>query len=173
MTTAGRATSAAFTLVEILIVVLVMAIAAAIIIPNIGTAADSQVISAARVLQADVEVARSLAVTTQRPHSLVFSPDRCSYKVVANYGGGAYASAVAVAHPVNPRTLFEVTLADLNGMTAVTVFAVDFGGQPYVTFQSLGDPVAPGNITLRAGECEIVVSVEGLTGIVTVTRTRN
>jgi Tfp pilus assembly protein FimT len=173
MKTAGRATSAAFTIVEILIVVLVMAIAAAIIIPSIGTAADSQVISAARVLQSDVEVARSLAVTTQQPHSIVFSPDRRSYKVVANYGGGAYAAATAVAHPVNPTQLFEVSLADLNGMTAVTVFAVDFGGQQYATFQSLGDPVSPGNITLRAGECEIVISVEGLTGIVTVTRTRN
>jgi hypothetical protein len=58
-------------------------------------------------------------------------------------------------------------------MEAVTVFAVNFGGQTYVTFQSLGDPVAPGSITLRAGDSEIVVSVEGLTGIVTVTRTRN
>ncbi len=173
MTTRDRATGAAFTLIEILIVVLVLAIVAAIIVPNIGTAADSQVVSAARVVQSDLEVARSLALTTQHSHSLVFSPDRRSYKVVADYGGGAYASAVAVTHPVDPSKTFEVTLASLNGMEAVTVFAVNFGGQTYVTFQSLGDAVAPGSITLRAGDCEIVVSVEGLTGIVTVTRTRN
>jgi prepilin-type N-terminal cleavage/methylation domain-containing protein len=173
MTPARRADRPAFTFIEILLVVFVLAIAAAIIIPNIGSAADSQVVSAARIVQADLEVARSLAVTTQHPHSMVFSPDRRSYKVVADYDGGAYAAATAVAHPVNQGKQFEVALAALSGMDAVTVFAVNFGGQTYVTFQSLGGPAAAGSITLRAGDSEMVVSVEGLTGIVTVTRTRN
>ena len=39
----------AFTLVELLIVIMVLIIAAAIVIPNIGSAADAQAMSAANV----------------------------------------------------------------------------------------------------------------------------
>ena len=167
----GTPIRAAFTLVEILIVVLLLAIAAAIVIPNIGSAAGSQATSAAVVLQADLEVARSMAMTTQQPHSVVFSPDRQSYKVVANYTGVAYASAVAVNHPVQKGKPYEIRLNGLNGAADVSVTSVVFGGQTYVTFQSLGAPVAGGSVVLGAGNCVATVSVEGLTGIVSVTRT--
>jgi len=161
----------ALTLIEILIVILILAIAAMIVVPGIGSAADVQATSAARVLQADLEVVRSLALTKQQSYSLVFSPDKQSYKVVANYTGVAYASAVAIGHPVNAGKLFEVTLARLNGMSSVTVTTVSFGGQTYVTFLPQGDPVAAGSVTIQSGSVVMVVAVEGLTGVVTATRT--
>jgi Tfp pilus assembly protein FimT len=170
MRTIAPPLAAAFTLVEILIVVLVLMIAAAIVIPNIGSADDSQAIAAAAILQSDLEVARSMAMTTQVPHSVVFSPDRQSYKVVANYTGVAYASAVAINHPVLKGKLYEVRLNGLNGMGRVSVTSIAFGGQPYVTFQSLGDPTAAGSVVLHAGNIIMTVSVEAMTGIVSVTR---
>ena len=160
-----------FTLVELLIVIVVLMIAAAIVIPSIGSAADAQVISAARVLGLDLEVTRSLALTTQRPHSLVFSPDRQSYKVVENYGGGAYALATAIPHPVVAGKQLEVVLAALSGMGSVTVVSASFGGAAYVTFNPQGEPSSSGTMTLRAGQVEMQVSVAILTGTVTVTRT--
>ena len=63
-------------MVELLIVIAVLVIAAAIVIPSIGSAADTQAVSAARVLGSDLEVTRSLALTTQQPHSLVFKEGR-------------------------------------------------------------------------------------------------
>ena len=172
MKTTRGPTRSALTLIEILIVVMILAIGAMIVIPSIGSTADTQAVGAARVLQADLEVARSLALTTQQSYSLVFSPDKQSYKVVANYTGVAYATAVAVGHPVNAGKLFEVTLSRLNGMPLVTVTNVSFGGPTYVTFLSQGDPVAAGSVTIQAGAVEMVVAVEGLTGIVTATRTQ-
>ena len=163
--------SCGFTIVELLIVLMVLAIAAAVVIPSIGTAADSQAISAARVVASDLEVARSLAVTTQQPYSLVFSPDLKAYKVVANYGGGAYAAAVPVPHPVVQGKLFEVVLAEQRGMGAVTVSSATFGSAPYVTFNSQGEPSSPGIATIRSGNVAMQVSVAILTGTVTVTRT--
>jgi prepilin-type N-terminal cleavage/methylation domain-containing protein len=163
---------AAFTLVEILIVVLVIAIGAAIVIPNIGTSANTAVVSAARVVQSDLEVARSLALTTQNPHSVVFSSDLQSYKVVMNYSGGPYASTLAVNHPVNQGQVYQVTLPALNGMSKVQVTNVTFGAGTYVTFQSTGDPVTSGSITLKGGTVQMVITVEGLTGLVTVARTQ-
>ena len=163
----------AYTIVEILIVLLVLAIAAAIVIPNIGSANDSQAIAAGAILQSDLEVTRSMAMATQVPYSLVFSPDRQSYKVVANYGGGAYAAATAINHPVNKGKPYEVRLSGLNGMSQVSVTSAAFGGLPglpYVTFLSLGQPTAGGSIVLGVGQVTVTVSVEAMTGIVSVTR---
>ena len=165
---------AAFTLVELLIVIMILAIAAAIVVPNLGTAADSQVVSAARVLESDLGLAHSLAMTTQQTHSVVFSPDLQSYKVVENYSGGAYATAVAVEHPVRAGARMETTLKKLSGMGAVVVADVSFGGATYVTFvtfNSLGEASSAGSITLQAGGTQMVISVESLTGAVTVQRT--
>jgi type II secretion system protein H len=162
-----------FTLVELLMVVAVLIIAAAIVIPNIGSAADAQAVSAARMLAADLEVARNLALKTQRPHTVLFRSDRQAYKVVADYGGEAYASATAVDHPVISGRTFEIVPADRNGTGAVEVLSVSFGGNTYVTFNELGEPSAPGTITLQAGETQMQITVAGLTGSVTTTRVAN
>lgn len=159
-----RGISAAFTLIEVIVVVLILAIVAAIVVPQMTSASDSQVTGAARVLASDLETTRSLAVTTQQPHSLVFNADRTSYKVVQNYAGGAYASVPAIAHPIRSGQVYEVNLARQNGMDRVTVTAATFGGASYVTFNSHGEPSNAGTITLRAGTFEMIVSVEGLTG---------
>ena len=167
----GVLRSAGFSLMEIMVVVILLAIAAAVVIPRIGSATDSQAISGARILKADLEVARSLAVTTQQPHSLVFSPDGQSYKIVANYTGGQYMAAVAVAHPVIAQRQYVVNLASQNGMGQVTVVSASFGGATYVTFNSQGDPSSGGVVTIRAGGTQMQVVMEALTGTVTVTRT--
>jgi len=159
-----------FTLVELLIVVAVLVIAAVIVIPSIGSAADTQAVSAARVLGSDLEMARSLALTTQRLHSVVFSPDLQSYKVVADYGGEAYATVAAVAHPVTAGRQFDVTLARKNGMNAVRMAGVAFGGNTYVTFDSQGEPSSGGTVTVESGQVQMQVSVAALTGGVTITR---
>jgi len=160
----------AYTLAEMIVVVLVVAIAAAIVVGSIGTTKDAQAISAARVLASDVELARNLAVTTQAPHTMLFSSDRQSYKVVANYTGGGYALATAVEHPVRANERFEVRLASLNGMGSVVVETVSFGGQAYVTFDAEGEPSNGGSVTLQSGESGMVISVEALTGAVSVAR---
>lgn len=158
-----------FTLVEIIIVVLVLMIAAAVVIPSIGTAADSQVISAARVLACDMEAARSLALTTQQTHTILFSSDRQSYKVVADYAGGAYGVTAAIDHPVRATDPFEVTLAQMNGMSRVVVTDVDFADEAFVTFDSQGQASNSGTVALAAGSFRMQVSVEALTGVVSVT----
>jgi type II secretion system protein H len=172
--TAGRPeriARAGFTLVELMIVLVVLAIIAAVVLPNIGSSADTQVTSAARVVAGDLELARSMALTTQRPHALVFRLDRAAYKVVANYLGEPYNSVDAVTHPVKSGEDFEVVLADLGGMGTVVVTDVDLGGDSYVTFSAEGEPSSGGSVTIAAGASEAVVSVEALTGAVSVART--
>jgi prepilin-type N-terminal cleavage/methylation domain-containing protein len=175
--TNGRTTSraAGFSLIEILMVIVVLVIVTAIVVPNLGTAADSQVASAVRVLQSDLDLARSMAVTTQKPYALVFSSDLTSYKVVANYWGDGsdYASLTAMDDPVAANKKRQVTLASLNHMGLVHVATVSFGGHNYVRYLSQGDPESGGSVTVRAGSIVWTVTVQNLTGLVTVARTTN
>ena len=164
------ARSQGFTIVELLIVIAVLVIAAAIVIPSIGSAADTQAISAARILGSDLELTRSLALTTQQPHSLILSQDLQSYRVVANYGGGSYASALAIPHPVVAGKPFEVTLSRQNGMSSVGIASASFGGNTYVTFNSQGEPSSGGTVMVESGQVQLQVSVGVLTGAVAVTR---
>jgi len=169
----GAGGASGFTLIELIVVIVILMIAAAIVIPNIGTAGDRQATSAARTLASDIEMARSLALKTQRPHTVLFSPTRQSYKIVADYSGGTYAAVQAISHPVVVGKRFEVTLAEHNGMGNVQVTGVSFGGDAYVTFDALGDPSSAGTITLQAADIQMEVSVAGLTGSVSTQRTAN
>ena len=160
---------AGFTLAEILILVLILAIMAAVVIPNIGSAADSELSSATQVLMSDLENTRSLALTTQAPYSLLFNPGLTSYKVATNYAGGAYATTAAVPSPTQSKANYEVFPAALNGAQDVTVFAVSFGTTPvqtYVTFNSDGTATPAGYVTLQAGGSYMKVTVDDLTGAI-------
>jgi len=161
------------TLIELMVVIVILMIAAAVVIPNIGTAGDTQTTGAARVLASDLETARSLALKTQRPHTVLFSPTRQSYKVVADYAGTTYASTQAIAHPVVVGKAFEVTLAEHNGMGNVQVTGVSFGGDAYVTFDALGEPSSAGTVNLQAGGVQMEVTVAGLTGSIATERVSN
>src|SRR4051812_1277839 len=60
-----RGGKAAFTLVEILMVVIILGIASAVIVPNLGTRNDMNVAAAARVVMADLMYAQNRAIVTQ------------------------------------------------------------------------------------------------------------
>jgi len=62
----------AFTLVEILMVVVILAITSAIIIPQISSRDDLKVASAARVVMADLIWAQNRAISTQQKQYVFF-----------------------------------------------------------------------------------------------------
>jgi len=162
-----------FTLVEMLMVLVILVIAAAIVIPSIGTAGDSQAASAVRVLQSDLDLARSLALTTQQPYAVVFSDDLRSYKVVANYAGagGDYATVTAIDDPVSSKKRRDVTLSAMNKMGSAAVSNLSLGGKTYVKFLSQGDPEAGGTITVTAGRTAWTITIQPLTGMLSVAQT--
>jgi len=158
-----------FSLYELLMVVLIIAIIAAIALPNIGTADDLQVSSAARVLAHDLEAAQNLAITTQTTHTLLFNADLQEYKVVANYDGAStYDSVEAIDHPLRPGVLYQVTLNKLNHMSRVCIAGVSFGGSTHITFDGVGGTALGGTVVLTAGDVTTTVNVEPLTGVVTI-----
>ena len=71
-----RVRSGGFTLAEILLVVLIIAIAAMIAVPMMGSMDSVQIRSAANMIAADLEYAKSMAISRQKNYSVVFNPAR-------------------------------------------------------------------------------------------------
>ena len=63
-----------FTIIEIIVVIIVISIAAMLAVPMFSSAADMQTRSVANMITADIEYAKSLAVSTQNDYSVVFDP---------------------------------------------------------------------------------------------------
>lgn len=67
------------TLIEILITVAILGILAATVIPQFGATAPDQVRGAAQIVAADMEYARSLAISTNSTYLLTFHKTRNAY----------------------------------------------------------------------------------------------
>jgi len=160
----------AFTLVEIIVVVAIIAIAALLAVPMLSSAADVQLRAAANMIAADVEYAKSLAITRQRPHSVVFNTTTHAYEVQDE-------SQNAVPHPLNPGVL-AVAFPNDSRLSKVTITAATLTDNT-VTFDYLGSPYDGADtsfplvsgtdvITLAAGSMTTTISIEPVTGYVTI-----
>ena len=105
----------AFTLVEILMVVLILAIASAVIVPQIGTRDDLKAAAGARVVMADLIWAQNRAISTQQEQYVVFSGN--SYTLWYKNSSGTLTQSI---NPVteSPYTeTFNVAGGPLAGVT--------------------------------------------------------
>ena len=64
-----RSVSRGFTLVEIIIVVVILAIAAMMVVPMMSSAGGVQLRSASNMIAADLEYAKSMAISRQKVYS--------------------------------------------------------------------------------------------------------
>src|SRR5687768_7200473 len=100
-----------FTLVEILMVVVILGIASAVIVPQIGTRSDLKARAAARMVVADLIYAQNMAIATQKWHYVQFDTTNNRYTVYDDMpldpdGTGPQATVVPsphlpINHPVN------------------------------------------------------------------------
>lgn len=149
-----------FTVLELLIVVVILAIAAVTAIPMMSSAGSIQIRSAANKLAADLEYAKSLAISRGQNYSVVFDTTAESYRIEDTFG-------VAVDHPVKKGFKYIVNLAN-EGLDRVDLYSADFNGNPNVIFDCLGSPDNGGTVTLQAGGMTMTVSVEPVTGYISI-----
>jgi len=168
-----------FTLVEIIVVVVILAITALVAIPVFGTAADMQVRSAADKIAADIDYAKGLAITRQKHYTVKFFPGEEKYQVQDADGN---VDGNVIEHPLRPGENFVEDFK--NGLRNQRLGRVDIVettlNDNAVTFDYLGTPYSgtgtstrlndTGTITLKADAFQLDVTIEPLTGYISITK---
>jgi prepilin-type N-terminal cleavage/methylation domain-containing protein len=164
-------TRRAFTLVEILMVVVILGILAAIIVPQIGARDDLRLASAARVIIADLSYAQSMAITSQRKHFVAFDANQFAIQSRTS----DLVDPTDIVHPVNPGNyVVSFTSGPLAG---VSIIESTFGDTSTLAFDELGSPLSydsasditttlssPGVIRIQSGDRIMTISIEPYTG---------
>ena len=163
-----------FTLIEIIVVVIILGIAAMMAVPMLSSAADMQVRSAADRIAADLEYAKSMAITHQKTYSVEFDTVNETYQILDSTG-------TVIKNPVRPSEDYFVNLtADSNTSRVNIATAVfntvlfdtivfDYLGSPSASNGAFTQPLNLGKVTLQAGDCSVDVLIEPMTGYVTTT----
>jgi prepilin-type N-terminal cleavage/methylation domain-containing protein len=163
-----------FTLVEILAVVIILGIASAMILPQLGSRDDLKAAAAARAIMADLIFAQNRAIAMQRTHYIRFDIGTQRYTVLSEISP----SDVVVTHPVSKNSFITEFGTNVSGMRDVTLVSASFNGQLMLAFDDLGtplfyngtalSPMTSGEIVIRSGEQQLTIGIEPFTGEIAV-----
>lgn len=163
----------AFTLVEILVVVVILGIVATIILPQIGNRDDLRAASMARAVMADLAYAQGRAVTLQQPQYVRFDTVNNKYDVLSQITP----TPQIITHPVN-KTPFTVLLGSgrKDNLKDVVLDAVSFDTRTVLMFDELGTPrsynlatntsaaMVAGSVRLKSHNYTMTITVEPYSG---------
>jgi prepilin-type N-terminal cleavage/methylation domain-containing protein len=166
----SRPASRAYTLIEMLIVVVVLGIAGAMVIPNLTSADVLRVQGAVRTIVADITIAQSDAVAMQRSRAIVFHPDpvRPYYTIVEVNGTTIDESLDALETRQLGGDEFGFTSIEAISLPNNTLIFDALGGP--VSAPGSGTPAPDGFIDLRGSDQRFRIHIEGYTGRVRVER---
>ncbi len=157
-----------FTLVELLIVIAIISIAALTAIPMMSSAASMQIRSAANMLVADLEYAKSLAISRAQNYSVVFDVAADSYQIEDQFGA-------VLPHPVKKGFNYVINFQNDGRLDKVDIASVNFDTTNEVKFDYLGSPYNGGGtplnngvVSLQAGGTTTTVTVEPVTGFISI-----
>lgn len=163
-----RGISGGFTLVELLIVIAIITIAALTAIPMMSSAASMQIRSAANMIAADLEYAKSMAISRAQYFSVVFDKNTESYWIEDQDG-------IVIPHPVKKGFDYVIDFQNDGRLNKVDIVDADFDATSEVKFDYLGSPYNGNNtplnsgvISLQAGGTTTTVTVEPVTGFVSI-----
>lgn len=153
----------ALTLIELLIVVAILGIAALLVVPATGSSQEVRLRAAARLLIADLEYAQTASIGNGAdPLVIVFDTANAAYHLAHRSDPTTPAT--------NPASGSALTTTFGQGraaaLTAVTFDAMSVGGDEILGFSALGalDQSADATITLRCGTASIDIMVDAATG---------
>lgn len=147
-----------FTMIELMVVMVIIAVIAAMVVPLAFGTTGTAAMATARRVAADLEYAQNLAITTQANITVTFDTNANSYRVSNSLG--------VVEHPITHQA-FTITLGNDAGSSGVALTSA-FGTGHQVVFGPLGDPTPSGTIGLGGGGSNYVLTVAAVTGRVSI-----
>lgn len=147
----------AYTLIELLIVIVIMAILAMVAIPSFSSSLGQQrALAAAERIRADLAWARECAIAANSTKSVAFA-----------VGTGRY-TLVGIPDPNGQPGTYVVDLnkADLQ----IEILSANFGGSDTVYFDAFGKAMAGGQIRLASQGVVFMVNVEATSGLAEVAK---
>lgn len=156
-----RKMSGGFTIVEIVIVVVIIAIAALVAVPMMSSAGSLQIRSAANMVAADLEYAKSMAISKGQNYKVVFDKDADSYKIVDQNNN-------VIQHPVKKGFTYVVDFQKESRLDRVDITSAVFDTDQTVVFDCLGSPDSGGSVVLQADGTTKTVTVEPVTGFISI-----
>ena len=179
----GARVRGGFTLTEILAVVVILGIASAIIIPQIGTRDDMRVKAASRTLIADLIYAQNLAISTGQVVYVRFDVAGNSYSLLTLPANSKAKKGDPVEHPITQTDYVTRFGSSSRGWEAVSIKSAVMNGidvayrpESTVGFDEIGSPhvwdydtdtrndLHDGTVVLKAGQFEITVTISPATG---------
>ncbi|MHC4659405.1 MAG: pilus assembly FimT family protein [Planctomycetota bacterium] len=146
----------------------IILVAAMVVVPLASSAASVQIRSAANMVAADLEYAKSMAISRGQNFSVVFDKDTDSYRIKNQDGD-------VIAHPVKKAFDYIINFRDDKRLNKVGIVSVDFDATSEVKFDYLGspyngnnNPLNSGVISLQAGSTTTTVNVEPVTGFISI-----
>jgi len=152
--------SSGFTIIELIAVVVIIAIAALIAIPMMSSASGTQLRSAANMIAADLEYAKSMAISRQKTYKVIFDKNTESYQI--------WDEASVIGHPVKIGSDYVVNFSADSRVNQVNIVSVNFNSNEKVEFNYLGSPDNGGAIIIAAGTVTMTITVEPVTGFITI-----
>jgi len=166
-----------FTLIEVLCVVVIMAIAAAIVFAGLSNTNDVQAGSGARTVMTDLMYAQNRAIATQQPVYVTFNTTASSYSLCSSLIGPTYlTNPVTQANYSN--TFGSGSLLTLSNCVFQTV---NLGGQTSMYFDQLGTPYScsstgtgpaafttAGSVVIISGGTRYAITIQPDTGDMTI-----
>ncbi len=149
-----------FTLIEILIVMAIITIVAMTAIPMMSSASSVQIRAAANMIAADLEYAKSMAITRGQNYSVVFDQNADSYQLEDPDG--------VIQHPVKKGFNYIVDFGSDTRLNRVDITGANFSGNPDVEFDSMGSPDSGGTVSLQAGSTTATITVVPITGYISI-----
>jgi type II secretion system protein H len=179
----SRCWTAGFTLIEIMIVLIIMGIVSMLGWPALnGAMGHSRLSAAAQEVVNAIEFAQFSAMTSGRKTQVVVAApvERIAVRqhtaTADLFNGGDTLAATNVEsktyefmqYPLNKGTNYLVNLLEDSRFTGVDIKTSSFNNATPVHFDRLGAPDKGGNVRLALGDREMVVTLDALTGKVTV-----
>lgn len=138
--------SAAYTLIEMMIVMTVIGILASIVLPAIGSGPSVGLMAAGRILASDLRLASDLAVQYGTQYTITFDGAKNQYQLTLTGSGNPPALQNPQAPPGTPAGVYIVSIGQIDGISTdsngvrLLTAKLKAGGQSVtnISFGSLG-----------------------------------